>query len=190
MISPRESVMQLAYLTRPGGLETALDFWIDQVGAGPFYIGSFPLMNQTFHGKPTDMTCVVALGYHGDMQIELIEPTNNAPGPYREWLEMHPLLPRGGLYHHIMMDHVDFDATYARYLAAGCKEGFIATAPSGGRIAYLEAFDTIGGYIELVESNPGWSQMCVEMREISRNWDGGNPRRGFETLNARIEPIR
>jgi hypothetical protein len=188
LITPRESVVQLAYLVRPGGLNDAIDYWLNQIGAGPFFTGDFRLEQQTHRGRPTNAGVRVALAYHGDMQIELIEPLDDAPSPYKEWLDKYPSLPRAGLYHHVMMDHVDFDKTYNRYLASGCKEGFLGRSSAGTRVAYLDAADTIGGFIELVEPNPGWTAMCAEMREISRTWDGSNPRRGLETLGSQLGP--
>ena len=188
MIRPRESITQLGFLVRPGGFEEAVTHWLEVVGAGPFFTGSFRLENQRFRGRPSDISCTVALGYHGDMQVELIHADRDGPGPYQEWHKLHPNIPRAGIYHHMMFAHDDYDATKARYLAGGCREGFEAKASGGKRMAYLEAFDTIGGYVELVERNPAWDAMCVEMRAISKDWDGRDPVRGLGSLSVKLGP--
>lgn len=188
MIEPRGGVIQTAFLVRPGGLMDAIDYWVKAVGAGPFFVGSFPLSEQRYLGQPTDMQAVVAVGYHGDCQLELIEPTNEAPGPYMAALKQHAKIPRGGVYHHIMLDTDDYAAAYRHHLDHGCTEAFAAVSSSGKRIAYLDASETIGGYIELLEPNPVWQRMCAEMREITRNWDGADPTRAFDTLETMEMP--
>lgn len=151
------------------------------MGAGPFFVGVFPLLEQRYHGHPTDQQATVALGYLGDVQIELIEPTNDAAGPYNEWLRRHPVPPVGGVYHHFMVEEGDYEATIARLTGGGLKLVFTANSPDGDRVAYLEAFESTGGYIEVIQAT-AWPLLCREMLAISRSWDGRDPKRGFETL--------
>lgn len=177
----RADIVQLAYIVRAGGLNAALDFWVDVMGAGPFFRGVFPLKDQIHKGKPTDQQAEVACGYHGDIQIELIEPHNDAPGPYNDFLAQHDHVPVGGLYHHVMVEQGDYDASVARLLAGGCKEAFSARNEMDERICYLEAKDATGGYIEVIESTM-WPPVCAAMRAARESWDGSEPVRSFETL--------
>ena len=176
-------VDQLAYLVAPRGLDRALDFWVRTMGAGPFFTLESSLQDEVFRGRPTRMTCRVGLAYMGEVQIEVIEPTNDGAGPYREWLERHPPPPVGGLYHHVMLKHEGYDEAYARLLEGGCRRAYDARSWTGDRVAYLEAFETTGGYVELLEA-AGWPALCERIREASRNWDGSRPIRSFEEVSG------
>jgi hypothetical protein len=177
----KTDVVQLAYIVKPGALDAALDFWVNVMGAGPFYRGVFPLFDQVHKGQPTNQECEVACGYHGDMQIELIDPTNDAPGPYNDFLATSGAPPVGGLYHHVMLEQGDYDALVERMLAKGCKKAFDARNGAGDRICYLDATETTGGYIEVIESQ-FWPAVCAGMRKARAEWDGGRPVRSFEEL--------
>lgn len=177
----KASMTQLAYLVRPGGLNAALEYWVKVMGAGPFFRGVFPLINQIHHGKSTDQQAEVACGYHGDMQIELIEPTNRAAGPYNAFLDANANIPVGGLYHHVMIEEGDYDKTVARLISEGCKTAFYAENEVGDRVAYLEAFDTTGGYIEVIESAM-WPAVCEKMKQARVGWDGSDPVRPFTAV--------
>lgn len=177
----RAAIVQQGYVVRPGGFEAALEHWTKTMGAGPFFRMVPNLSDQVFRGAPTHMTARVALGYAGDTQIEVIEPTNDGAGPYREWMEMHDRIPAGGSFHHVMLNGGDFDASHARLLAGGCKEAFHATGTTGGRIAYLEAFDIVGGYIELIDI-AHWDEMCARLKRAHREWDGSDPVRDAEQM--------
>lgn len=180
----RLEIVQMAYLVRPGGLQAGIAHWAGVLGAGPFFVGSFPLEDQWFRGRPTDMRGKVAVGYQGRMQIELIEPTNDAPGPYTEWLHRHDIIPLGGILHHIMFDHDGYDAAVAGLLRGGGKEAFTGRSDMGGRVAYLDVFDTFGCYVEIIDLLPFWRNMCREMQELSSGWDGMRPARSFRELHA------
>lgn len=183
MTAKRPSFAQIAYIVRSGGLDAAIDHWVTVMGAGPFFVGVFPLLEQRYQGQPTDQQAIVAIGYLGDVQIELIEPTNQAAGPYGEWVRRHPAPPVGGVYHHFMVDEGDYEATIARLTAGGLKPAFTAKSPQGDRVAYLEAFESTGGYVEVIDS-PMWPAVCSELLAISRDWDGADPRRSFDTLSV------
>jgi hypothetical protein len=177
----KTDVVQLAYILKPGGLDAALDFWINVMGAGPFYRGVFPLAEQVHKGQPTNQECEVACGYHGDMQIELIDTIGDAPGPYNDFLATCPEPPVGGLYHHVMLEQGDYDVLVARMLAQGCTTAFDAKNGAGDRMCYLDATATTGGYIEIIES-AFWPAVCAAMRQARAEWDGSNPVRSFSEL--------
>ena len=177
----RSAIVQHGYVVKPGGLDSALDHWTQTMGAGPFFRMTPNLSDQIFRGSPTNMTARVALGYAGDVQIEVIEPTNDQRGPYLEWLDMQSAVPKGGTFHHVMVDAGDFDKTYARLVSGGCKKAFDATGTTGGRIAYLESFDTVGGYIELIDI-ANWPELCARLKRAHHEWDGTNPVREIDEL--------
>lgn len=181
MTPPPGTVAQLAYIVRPGTLAQAVDYWVKIMGAGPFFTGEFPLTDQTYHGQPAEQRAVVACGYLGDMQIEIIDPISTTPNVYTDFLRRNPEPPVGGLYHHIMIDEGDCDATVKKLVDGGCRIAFTATPPTGGKLYYLEAFETTGGYLEVIES-PTWPTVVESMKAARKAWDGRDPVRSFETL--------
>ena len=65
--------------------EAAVDFWVTTYGVGPFFgldWQSSPELQ--YRGEPGTLDMKVAWGQAGDMQIELIQPTSEAPNVYRD----------------------------------------------------------------------------------------------------------
>jgi len=65
-------VVQLAYF--PTDFDATMKYWIETVGVGPFYIlNDVKLIDMKYRGAPTDAVFTMAIGYWGDIQIELIK---------------------------------------------------------------------------------------------------------------------
>ena len=78
-------IIQIAYL--PTDFDAALEYWTKTMGVGPFFLlENVQLGEMKYMGEPTDAVFTIAIGYWGDIQIELIRPENDAPsiysGPY------------------------------------------------------------------------------------------------------------
>ena len=127
-------IAQLGYVIPFERFDDCIAFWQASTGIGPFYVGDFLLDNQIYRGQPTTMGMRVALGYLGDMQIELIGQTDDQPSVYREWIERHPVIPRGGLYHHYFLLTDDYDDVAARLAEQGEECAFTASMPGAGRL--------------------------------------------------------
>jgi hypothetical protein len=181
----RETLRQFAYVTRRDTFDATLRYWLDVMRAGPFYVSDFRLGNQVFRGAPTDGTMTVALTYHGDVQIEIIAPTNDAPSPYTEWLNRAPTIPVAGLYHHFLIDTDTYDETCARLLAGGAEEGLRATLGDGRRMTYLDASATVGCYIEVIEAGKASVLLSKLMHRECESWDGSDPIRSYAELVRR-----
>ncbi|MGZ6007918.1 MAG: VOC family protein, partial [Rhizomicrobium sp.] len=77
-------VMQLAYV--PADFDAALRFWIETMGAGPFFaLDHVKLEDVKYKGAPADIDFSMVIGYWGDVQIELIRQHNGAPSIYKTW---------------------------------------------------------------------------------------------------------
>jgi methylmalonyl-CoA/ethylmalonyl-CoA epimerase len=181
----RETFRQVAYVTRADRFDAAVQYWLDVMQAGPFYIGDFRLGNQVFRGEPTDATCTAALTFHGDVQIEIIKPTNDAPSPYSDWLDRADTIPLAGLYHHFLIDTATYDQTRQRFLDGGATEGMSATLGDGRRMAYLDATATLGCYLEVIEAAESSARLSQLMREECAAWDGSQPLRSYSELATR-----
>lgn len=178
----KQSVIQLGYVTRD--LQSSIDYWVDVVGAGPFFSAEYAPDGQLFRGRPTDTRFKLVYGYAGDSCIEIIQQTNDAPSAYTELLDSRSTVPKGGLFHHVMVTHQGYDEAYERYLAAGASQCFDARAPGVERYCYLDARRLMDCYVEMLEFPQAFEEACVKMREAHRIWDGRNPVRLFKDLFA------
>ena len=108
------------------------------------------VMDETWDLRGNEVKCALSLGFarSANTQFELIQPLRGE-GIHVEFLERH-----GSGTHHIGTLVDDLDAS----LAAAARDGL---APVMGgqfgkmRLAYLDTFDALGVYIELIEDPTG-----------------------------------
>lgn len=165
-------IMQLSYC--PADYDAALAHWIS-LGAGPFFeTAHVPLEDVKFRGKPSNIDFSMALGYYGDIQIELIRQHNDAPSMYTEW---HAAGNQGVQHLCVLVD--DIEETRRRVAAQGgtvLQEGNIAAA--GISVIYVDTGGGPGTVIEYLQISEAGRQGFAMMREAHRNWDGKDPIRG------------
>ncbi len=118
------------------------------------------------------------------MNIEVVQQSDDAPSAYTELLQSGRAILDGGLFHHVMIDHDDYDATYQRYLDGGAERCFDALAPGGMRYCYLDARRQMDCYVELIEHAQAFAVALAKMREARIGWDGSRPRRAFDEIIA------
>lgn len=141
------SARQLAYIV--SNLDDAIAHW-KSLGVGPFLItrNVSPLQNAYYRCKKSGETPLnIGFGYHGNMQIELIEPLHTTPSIYSEAVERQIT----GVHHYAVCVE-DFPANYFYAL----DNGYEAVVDSGvdglGRMSYVENSDT-GIILEVIEWN-------------------------------------
>lgn len=165
-------VMQLSFC--PADYDAALAHWIS-LGAGPFFeMHHVALENLKFRGQPSGIDFSMALGYLGDIQIELIRQHNDAPSMYTEWRAQ----GREGLQHMCVL--VDDIAEARRRVAAQggtvLQEGEL---PGGaGAVIYVDSGGGPGTVMEYLQIGDAGRQGFAMMREAHRTWDGSEPVRG------------
>lgn len=162
-------VMQLAYV--PGDFDAALKFWIETMGAGPFFaLDHVALEDVHYQGKPANIDFSLVLGYWGDIQIELIRQHNDTPSIYKSWRDE----DHEGLHHVCIL--VD-DMAAARTAVANAKariaqEGKVS---GGGEVIYVDTGGGLGTMVEILKPAPGGREFFAMMRDAARNWDGKDP---------------
>lgn len=159
-------ITQIGYVVE--NLDTAIAGWIETAGLGPWTVFRNVSMEGTFEGEATVVTMDVGMAYQGDVQIELIEPTNAARSPYRA--------DDGALLcgpHHIAWLVDDLDAATAQAAGSGLREVFRAWNP-GTRVAYFELPGQPHTRFEYIEgaAMPGLIAAGIA---ASQDWDGTNP---------------
>jgi len=163
-------VRQLGYVV--DDLGRAVEAWTRRLGVGPWtLIRNIPLHCHYF-GKPSEPSIDIALAYRGEVQIELIRQTNEAPSPYL------PFQRRGdyGLHHTAFLS-ARIDQDVARAEAAGLHLVCDIRMPTGGRYVYFEApVPGERGFIELLEATPQMLGMFERGIAAAAAWDGsGEP---------------
>jgi hypothetical protein len=80
------AVRQNGYVVR--NIQAAMDHWINVMGVGPWYYIETVKTDWFRHrGVDSPVAMSIALANSGDLQIELIQPRNDAPSLYKEFLD-------------------------------------------------------------------------------------------------------
>lgn len=175
-------IRQVAYVVPD--IEAAMDHWARVLGVGPWYYNpKVPIRNYHYRGERYEPHNSVALANAGALQIELLQPRNDVPSMYRDFL-------RAG---HRGVQHVaywteHFDADLARAEAAGFRVCMGGEVGENGRFVYFEDRTAHGAplpgtTIELSEVAGPKGRLFKLIREAAVGWDGHEPVRAFPDLS-------
>lgn len=169
MTQPERTVMQMAYVVND--MEQALERWLRKIKVGPFFVlRSLAAENMHYRGQPTDLDIDVALGFSGNVCVELIRQNCDSPSVYRELL-----LSKGEGFHHWGLFTEDFDKDVARYQQQGHELAFNGKVTVGDRFAYMDTLNDLGGMVELIEATPKVQDLFYGMESAHWEWDGSEP---------------
>ncbi|KAA0077205.1 VOC family protein [Mycolicibacterium sp. P9-64] len=167
-------IAQIGYVVRD--IDAAMDRWVEH-GVGPwFYVDRVQTDYFRYRGVDSDMKMSVALANSGDVQLELIQPRNDAPSMYKDFLDS----GREGAQHIAYWSN-DFQDLLDRSLAEGYtvgQEGSIGGEQ--GRFAYLDTEAEQGTVIEISDISGPKGQFFQYIRDVAATWDGSDPIRGRE----------
>ena len=127
-------VKQLGYYVED--LEASAGQLRAALGAGPFVD-----LVVDIRGQKVRLAMRTALGHLNDIQLELIEVDTDGPDPYHE-------MGRFGL-HHFCVYVDDVDAAVQDLESAGMSLAMRMTSGQGMEIAYVDAREQLGQYIEV-----------------------------------------
>ncbi|MDT0576280.1 VOC family protein [Croceicoccus sp. F390] len=175
------SIVELCHVVE--NMETALEHWTQELGAGPFFVFDVPVLpGQLYYGEPTRVSMRVGFGFSGGVLIELLEQTNDGASPFLDFLEA-----RGEGLHHIM-PRTDFDKASARLTAAGYRVAYSGVMPAGERFCLFDTFASHGYYTELMELSDAMLGSLSLMEKAHQQWDGmTDPVRSMDRL-AELAP--
>ena len=165
-------IMQMGYVV--ADLDAAARHWSQVLGVGPFFVAdAIPYETVHFRGRPIALSTRVAIAYHGDMQIELIQQVSGDPSTFTEFVQR-----RGGGLHHVCALTDDLGGDVAAWAARGVPVLQGGRTAVGIGFAYL---DTGGGFdgalLELVEGRRGLLRYFETIRKAADEWDGREPLR-------------
>ena len=170
---PDDGIIQMAYVV--ADLRAAIGQWIQRLHVGPWFVlEHFTGEDPVYRGQPSRAEVTIALSFAGHMNIELIQPQNDAPSVYREMIER-----RGYGFHHWGVATWDFDAAVAKYERAGYPLAFRLAVPSGGRVGYMDTTAVLPGYTEVIELGGAFEEVFGRFYRASLGWDGKDPIRSF-----------
>lgn len=161
-------VIQLAYF--PTDFDAALRYWIETIGVGPFFVlNDVRLDEMTYRGVPTDAVFTMALGYWGDIQIELIKTDSDAPSLYTGDYAVRDRL------HHVCIFVDDMAATRAACAEAGAEVIVAGKVGEDGEVIYVDPGQGPGHIIEFLQPVSGSVGLFQMMKDAARGWDGTDP---------------
>jgi methylmalonyl-CoA/ethylmalonyl-CoA epimerase len=161
-------IFQIAYVVTD--LDASLRHWTRRVGVGPWSVLRDHQLVGELRGMPTTVTIDVGLGFHGGMQIELIQPKSNTPSPYQD---AHGRPLRGP--HHVAMFTEDMDADIERAQRQDLELVFRATsvAATPVRLAYLQSADEPDWRLEFIEADGDvFQNYLTTAAAAAAAWDG------------------
>ena len=162
-------VRQNGYVVRD--IEAALAHWTRMLRVGPFYyFDRVPMEEFRYRGEPSPLEVSIALGNWGPLQIELIQPRNDAPSMYRDFLA------RGheGLQH-VAVWTERMDEELAALARAGFEIGQSGRIGRNGRFVYLDTETHPGTVVEVSEVSGGKGRFFERIAREAESWDGEDP---------------
>jgi hypothetical protein len=160
---------QLGYVVRD--IHAAMKYWHEVNGVGPwFYIDRVPMARFEYMGQSSALEMSIALSFSGAAQVELIQPRNDAPCLYKDFLDA----GQEGLQH-IAYWPEDYEAAKAQAAAQGLKVGQEGNIAGRGDFIYYQTAGHHGTCVEFAEFNAYRQFQFAEMERICRAWDGSDP---------------
>ena len=171
-------IRQLGYVVPD--IEAAMAYWSDVMGVGPFFYNPrVPIEEYRYRGESYEPENSVALANSGFIQVELIQPRNDVPSMYRDFVQA----GHAGLQH-VAYWTTSFDADLASMRARGFEVRMEGRVGADGRFVYFDREMHPGTVIELSEVLGPKGRMFDTIRAASEGWDGSDPVRPFPSLVA------
>lgn len=153
-----------------------LDAWLEQfvaLGIGPWWVTRNQAPETFIHrGKQSDTRFSWGLTWSGDVMYELIQPLDNLPSPYREFLDAgREGLQHGGFY------PPDFDAAIEGLRRSG-KTPILEGHSGDAKFMYFEGLGSPPEPIELQYLPQDVKVKHRSLKSVCDNWDGSDPLRG------------
>ena len=169
---PHGGIIQTAFVVED--IRESIASWIADCKVGPwFLLDHFTGVNPVYRGNPGTADVAIAMAFAGHMQIELIQPNDEAPSVYHETIEA-----RGYGFHHLGRASDDIEADIAELEGRGYTIAFRAGVPTGGDVAYMDR-PGYSGFLELISATPGMEEVFTRFWQASVGWDGADPIRPF-----------
>jgi hypothetical protein len=161
-------VIQLAFF--PTDFDATMKYWIETVGVGPFFVlNDVRLDGMKYKGEPTDAVFTMAIGYWGDIQIELIKTDSDAPSLYAGEYAVRDRL------HHVCVFVESIVEAREACAAVGAEIIVEGNVGPDGAVIYVDPGQGPGHVIEYLQPMAGSEGLFQMMKDAARDWDGSDP---------------
>jgi methylmalonyl-CoA/ethylmalonyl-CoA epimerase len=157
-------IRQVGYVV--ADLTASVRQWQRSLGLGRWTCFRNVALAAQYRGRATTVKMDVALGYHDELEIELIEPTSFVDSPYIDAAGLPEVGPN-----HLAWFSQDLDADVARARERGLEAIFLAHN-AVARVAYLEPPGERGVRYELIEYTADGLESWRERVRAAREGDG------------------
>ncbi len=169
MRQPLGTIVQTSYVVRD--LEEAMSQWLSTGITGPFHVlAHLDLVEPRYRGRPTQPDISIALAYSGGVCVELVQQHDSGESVYNNTGSAAP-----AIYHHLAVMTEQFDQALGHYAKLGCEPVFEGAVAVGGRFAYVDSREKIGGLVELIELTPVVRELFAAIESAAVDWDGTEP---------------
>jgi len=151
-------------------------------GSGPYFIAEgYTDIPHIYRGEERLMSIDSALGQWGDVQIELIQPTDDRPNVWREGASATGAGPK---CHHVCFHPDSLDEAIASYEARGYPVAFDFTLPGGTRTVLMDTLAELGHFVEFYERTPEIAHLYDFIETAAAGFDGNNLLRPISDIFA------
>lgn len=170
-------IVQNGYVVQ--NMDKAIYAWNQMVGLGPFFVNeSAEHPSFTYNGHPSTATFRTALVQAGDIQLELVQPTNEEPSVFRDVLSS-----SGEGLHHVRIAVEDYDAQIRQFVSSGFQPAMQGDVAGVVRFAFFDMRAELGHYIEISERQAPAVERDEKIAALCRAWDGRTLIRDVKSLN-------
>ncbi|WAT19220.1 VOC family protein [Aurantiacibacter sp. MUD11] len=169
-----KTVMQTAYVVED--LAETLHYYVHTLNVGPFFtLPHRVAQGRMYRGVESLTETSMAMGFAGNMLIELIQQHDEVPSLFKECVDA-----EGYGFHHYGVVHEDVDAVLPSYYGEGYELVGSTPVPTGGTVVFLQSPDPVHrGYLELIPWSQSMDAMFTRYWQAARDWDGTDPIRPF-----------
>jgi len=159
-------------------LRSAMENWVKLVGVGPFfYQEHVPLRNVVYRGQPTTFDHSCAIGWWGDVEVELMQQHCDKPSHMRD------VVANGGYgFASVSWFAPDLDAETRRLEALGFPYIWSGEFAEDMSARWFDARHVLGAMIEVFPEHPEMRYSFTLLKQISEGWNGDEPIRKMEAL--------
>jgi Glyoxalase/Bleomycin resistance protein/Dioxygenase superfamily len=164
-------VRQIGYVI--ADLDAAMADWL-KLGVGPWFVMRGLSQRVIYRGEPCAVTLSMAVANSGELQVELIQQSDDTPSIFTEFLASGPG------FHQLAYWTDDFESTMGRVVEAGWPVVWSGGEADGVRYAYVELAGAERGtspaaIIEIMELTDASAGMAAFVRQAAGDWDGSDP---------------
>jgi Glyoxalase/Bleomycin resistance protein/Dioxygenase superfamily len=171
---------QVAYVVPD--IQAALKFFVEIAGIGPWFLAEkLTLAGGRYRGTVADVPLAIALANSGGVQFELIQPLDETPSIYLDWLKRHR---SQRLIQHYSSWVENYDEVHAAAIARGFEAIFEGRS-AYGPFVYFAHSDDPDFMFEVTEFTPPRKSMFAAIAAAAHGWDGRDPvRKGWPVPNV------